>query len=51
VLRLLGEGMLAPPPIAAVLPLERAAAAQALLESRDHFGRVLLDPRLPSSSG
>jgi len=48
VFRLLGEGLLAPPPIAAVLPLERAADAQALLESRDHFGRVLLDPRLPA---
>ncbi|HEY3766637.1 MAG TPA: zinc-binding dehydrogenase [Gaiellales bacterium] len=46
VLRLLAEGRVDPPPIAAVLPLERAADAQALLESRDHFGRVLLDPRL-----
>jgi NADPH:quinone reductase-like Zn-dependent oxidoreductase len=46
VFRLLAEGRLAPPVISAVLPLERAADAQALLESRDHFGRVLLDPRL-----
>lgn len=45
VFRLLAEGRLAPPVISAVLPLERAADAQALLESRDHFGRVLLDPR------
>jgi NADPH:quinone reductase-like Zn-dependent oxidoreductase len=46
VFRLLADGRLAPPVIAAVLPLERAADAQALLQSRDHFGRVLLDPRL-----
>jgi NADPH:quinone reductase-like Zn-dependent oxidoreductase len=46
VFRLLAEGRLAPPVVSAVLPLERAADAQALLTSRDHYGRVLLDPRL-----
>ena len=49
VFRLLAEGRVDPPPIAAVLPLERAAEAQALLTSPDHFGRVLLDPRLSPS--
>jgi NADPH:quinone reductase-like Zn-dependent oxidoreductase len=44
VFRLLAEGRVAPPPISAELPLERAADAQALLASRDHFGRVLLTP-------
>jgi NADPH:quinone reductase-like Zn-dependent oxidoreductase len=44
VFRLLAEARVAPPPIAAVLPLERAADAQALLRSRDHYGRVLLTP-------
>jgi NADPH:quinone reductase-like Zn-dependent oxidoreductase len=44
VFRLLAEGRVAPPPISAELPLERAADAQALLASRDHFGRVLLRP-------
>jgi NADPH:quinone reductase-like Zn-dependent oxidoreductase len=44
VFRLLAEGRVAPPPISAVLPLERAADAQALLASRDHYGRVLLAP-------
>jgi NADPH:quinone reductase-like Zn-dependent oxidoreductase len=46
VFRLLAEGRVAPPPISAVLPLARAAAAQALLASRDHYGRVLLSPGL-----
>ncbi len=46
VFRLLAQGRVDPPPIAAVLPLRRAAEAQALLTSPDHFGRVLLDPRL-----
>ena len=45
VFRLLAEGRVAPPVISAVLPLKLAADAQALLASRDHFGRVLLDPR------
>jgi NADPH:quinone reductase-like Zn-dependent oxidoreductase len=45
VLRLLADGRVAPPAIEAVLPLERAAEAQGLLASRDHFGRVLLDPQ------
>jgi NADPH:quinone reductase-like Zn-dependent oxidoreductase len=45
VFRLLAEGRVAPPPVSAALPLERAAAAQALLSSRDHYGRVLLTPR------
>jgi NADPH:quinone reductase-like Zn-dependent oxidoreductase len=44
VFRLLAEGRVAPPPISAELPLERAADAQALLASRDHYGRVLLTP-------
>jgi NADPH:quinone reductase-like Zn-dependent oxidoreductase len=44
VLRLLGEGRIDPPPIEAVLPLERAAEAQELLVSRAHYGRVLLAP-------
>jgi NADPH:quinone reductase-like Zn-dependent oxidoreductase len=44
VFRLLAEGRVDPPPIAAVLPLERAADAQAMLASRDHHGRVLLAP-------
>ena len=44
VFRLLAEGRVAPPPITAELPLERAADAQALLASRDHYGRVLLTP-------
>jgi NADPH:quinone reductase-like Zn-dependent oxidoreductase len=50
VFRLLAEGRVSPPPIAAVLPLERAADAQALLASRDHYGRVLLDPRQTGDS-
>jgi len=44
VFRLLAEGRVAPPPISAELPLERAVDAQALLASRDHYGRVLLTP-------
>jgi NADPH:quinone reductase-like Zn-dependent oxidoreductase len=44
VFRLLAEGRVAPPPITAELPLERAVDAQALLASRDHYGRVLLIP-------
>jgi NADPH:quinone reductase-like Zn-dependent oxidoreductase len=44
VFRLLGEGRIAPPVIDALLPLERAAEAQALLATRAHFGRVLLAP-------
>jgi NADPH:quinone reductase-like Zn-dependent oxidoreductase len=44
VLRLLGEGLVDPPAIEAVLPLEQAAAAQELLETRAHYGRVLLAP-------
>jgi 2-desacetyl-2-hydroxyethyl bacteriochlorophyllide A dehydrogenase len=46
VLRLLGEGRIAPPAIEAVLPLEDARQAQELLATRRHFGRVLLDPRM-----
>jgi D-arabinose 1-dehydrogenase-like Zn-dependent alcohol dehydrogenase len=45
VFRLLAEGRVARPPISAEFPLERAADAQALLASRDHYGRVLLTPR------
>jgi NADPH:quinone reductase-like Zn-dependent oxidoreductase len=48
VFRLLAEGRVAPPPISAELPLERAVDAQALLASRDHFGRVLLTPNARS---
>ncbi len=44
VFRLLATGAIPPPAIDAMLPLERAAEAQALLESRTHFGRVLLTP-------
>ena len=44
VFRLLAEGRVAPPPISAELPLDRAVDAQALLTSRDHYGRVLLTP-------
>ena len=44
VFRLLGEGRIAPPVIDALLPLEQAAEAQALLATRAHFGRVLLAP-------
>jgi NADPH:quinone reductase-like Zn-dependent oxidoreductase len=44
VFRLLAEGRVAPPPISAALPLERAAEAQRMLASRDHYGRVLLTP-------
>jgi NADPH:quinone reductase-like Zn-dependent oxidoreductase len=50
VFRLLAEGRVAPPPISADLPLERAADAQALLASRDHYGRVLLGPGLPETA-
>jgi NADPH:quinone reductase-like Zn-dependent oxidoreductase len=44
VFRLLGEGLLEPPAIEAVLPLEDAARAQELLATRAHYGRVLLAP-------
>ena len=44
VFRLLAEGRIPGPPIEAILPLERAADAQALLETRTHYGRVLLAP-------
>jgi 2-desacetyl-2-hydroxyethyl bacteriochlorophyllide A dehydrogenase len=44
VLRLLGEGVIQPV-IDSVLPLTDAATAQRLLEERNHFGRILLDPR------
>ena len=44
VFRLLAEGRIPGPPIEATLPLERAADAQALLETRTHYGRVLLAP-------
>ena len=44
VFRLLAEGRVPSPPISAELPLERAVDAQALLASRDHYGRVLLTP-------
>ena len=44
IFRLLGERLIDPPPIEAVLPLEEAARAQELLETRAHYGRVLLAP-------
>jgi len=44
IFRLLGEGLIDPPAIEAVLPLEEAARAQELLETRAHYGRVLLAP-------
>jgi NADPH:quinone reductase-like Zn-dependent oxidoreductase len=44
VFRLLGEGLIDPPAIEAVLPLEEAASAQELLATRAHYGRVLLAP-------
>jgi 2-desacetyl-2-hydroxyethyl bacteriochlorophyllide A dehydrogenase len=44
VFRLLGEGLVDPPAIEAVLPLEEAARAQELLATRAHYGRVLLAP-------
>jgi NADPH:quinone reductase-like Zn-dependent oxidoreductase len=44
VFRLLGEGLIDPPAVEAVLPLEEAARAQELLATRAHFGRVLLAP-------
>jgi NADPH:quinone reductase-like Zn-dependent oxidoreductase len=42
-LRLLSEGIVAPV-IDRMLPLERAAEAQAALARRDHFGRILVAP-------
>jgi NADPH:quinone reductase-like Zn-dependent oxidoreductase len=44
VFRLLGEGLVDPPAIEAVLPLGEAAKAQELLATRAHYGRVLLAP-------
>ena len=44
VFRLLGDGLIDPPAIEAVLPLEEAAQAQELLATRAHYGRVLLAP-------
>jgi NADPH2:quinone reductase len=44
VFRLLGEGLVDPPAIEAVLPLEEATRAQELLATRAHYGRVLLAP-------
>jgi NADPH:quinone reductase-like Zn-dependent oxidoreductase len=44
VLRLLGEGLIDPPAIEVVLPLEDAAKAQEFLATRAHYGRVLLAP-------
>jgi NADPH2:quinone reductase len=44
ILRLLGDGLIDPPAIEAVLPLEDAARAQELLATRAHYGRVLLAP-------
>jgi len=45
VFRLLGQGVFTPV-IAQVFPLSQAAEAHALMESRDFFGKILLDPRL-----
>jgi NADPH2:quinone reductase len=44
VFQLLGEGLIEPPAIEAVLPLGDAARAQELLATRAHYGRVLLAP-------
>ncbi|HYX86765.1 MAG TPA: zinc-binding dehydrogenase [Gaiellales bacterium] len=44
VLRLLGDGLIDPPAIEAVLPLEEAVRAQEILATRAHYGRVLLRP-------
>jgi NADPH:quinone reductase-like Zn-dependent oxidoreductase len=44
IFRLLGEGLIDPPAIETVLPLEEAARAQELLATRAHYGRVLLAP-------
>lgn len=41
VLRLVSEGCLRPV-VHAVLPLEKAAEAQSILENREHFGKVVL---------
>jgi 2-desacetyl-2-hydroxyethyl bacteriochlorophyllide A dehydrogenase len=43
VLRLLADGVVEPV-VDRVLPLEEAAEAQRLLEQRQHFGRILLNP-------
>jgi NADPH:quinone reductase-like Zn-dependent oxidoreductase len=48
VLRLLGEGVITPV-VDSVLGLEEAAVAQARLEERRHFGRILLEPGLVPS--
>jgi NADPH:quinone reductase-like Zn-dependent oxidoreductase len=45
VFRLLGDGVIEPV-VDRVLPLEEAPLAQHLLEERQHFGRILLDPSL-----
>ena len=45
VLRLLAAGVVEPV-VDRVLALEEAATAQRLLEQRQHFGRILLDPSL-----
>jgi NADPH:quinone reductase-like Zn-dependent oxidoreductase len=45
VLRLLADGVIEPV-VDRVLPLSEAAEAQRLLEERQHFGRILLDPSL-----
>ena len=44
VFRLLRDGLIAPPRIDAVFPLDQAAEAQARLAGRAHYGRVLLQP-------
>jgi NADPH:quinone reductase-like Zn-dependent oxidoreductase len=49
VLRLLSEGVMEPL-VDRVFALEDAAIAQRLLEERNHFGRILLDPGLSPSS-
>jgi NADPH:quinone reductase-like Zn-dependent oxidoreductase len=45
VLRLLADGVIEPV-VDRVLPLQEAAEAQRLLEQRQHFGRILLNPSL-----
>jgi len=38
------------PVVHSVLPLERAAEAHAILEKREAFGKVVLEPRASSSA-
>jgi len=46
VMRLAGEGAIRPL-IQQVFPLEQIGQAQALMEQRGVFGKLMVDPRLP----